>query len=78
MFVIKNLTKKFKDRILFENINLILPDTGLFIIKGRSGEGKTTLLNILSLLEYEYQVILLHKYYQLIPFLFYHKLILYH
>ena len=46
MFVIKNLTKKFKDRILFENINLILPDTGLFIIKGRSGEGKTTLLNI--------------------------------
>ena len=55
MFVIKNLTKKFKDRILFENINLILPDTGLFIIKGRSGEGKTTLLNILSLLEDEYQ-----------------------
>ena len=39
--------KKIKINVL-KNINLVLPNTGLVIIKGPSGVGKTTLLNIIS------------------------------
>jgi len=36
-------------------VNISFPDTGLYIIKGRSGAGKTTLMNILSLLDSDYE-----------------------
>ena len=39
--------KKIKINVL-KNINLVLPNAGLVIIKGPSGVGKTTLLNIIS------------------------------
>ena len=47
MIKIKNLNKHFKDRIIFENLNLELPNIGLVAILGDSGSGKTTLLNCL-------------------------------
>ena len=58
MLKIVNLTKKFKDKVIFEDATFELPDNGLFLLKGKNGLGKTTLLNILNQndLEYEGQV----------------------
>ena len=55
MIELKNVSKSFKDLNLFTNINVVFPSTGMIGIYGRSGEGKTTLLNILSLLDDEYE-----------------------
>ena len=54
MIELKNVSKSFKDLNLFTNINVVFPSTGMIGIYGRSGEGKTTLLNILSLLDDEW------------------------
>ena len=52
MFILKNVTKKYilkeKQHIVFENVNLELPDKGIVFVIGNSGSGKTTLLNILG------------------------------
>ena len=55
MIRIKNLNKHFKDRIIFENLNLELPNIGLVAILGDSGSGKTTLLNMLSGIDFDYE-----------------------
>ena len=44
---IKNLCKKFKDKIVFNNFNLTLEDN-INVIVGKSGGGKSTLLNVLA------------------------------
>ena len=41
---IKNLYKKFNDKLILNNLNLELPEKGIFGILGRNGAGKTTLL----------------------------------
>lgn len=43
-----NVSKKYNDNIILDDINLELPDKGLISIIGDSGSGKTTLLNILG------------------------------
>jgi putative ABC transport system ATP-binding protein len=48
---INHLTKKFGDRIVFENLNLEIPERSIISIVGKSGSGKSTLLNIIGLLE---------------------------
>ncbi|MCI8540551.1 MAG: ATP-binding cassette domain-containing protein [Erysipelotrichaceae bacterium] len=45
---IKDLTKKYGSLILFHQMNLEIDTCGLYLIKGESGIGKTTLLNILA------------------------------
>ncbi len=58
MITIKKLTKKYKDRMVLDNINTSFPRTGLIAICGDSGCGKTTFLNCLScLLDYEGEII---------------------
>ena len=47
MLEIKNLTKRY-DETIIKNLNIILPSTGLIIIVGNSGCGKTTLLNLIG------------------------------
>lgn len=51
MITIKNLGKKFDDRIIFENVSCTLKNGNSYAIIGRSGAGKTTFLNILGGLE---------------------------
>ena len=48
---IKDITKKYDDLTLFENLNLEFPENKITCILGPSGCGKTTLLNILAGLE---------------------------
>ena len=55
MLKISNLTKKFKDKVIFKETSFELPDTGLFLLKGKNGLGKTTLLNILNQNDLDYE-----------------------
>lgn len=51
---LRNLKKRFGDRVIFENTNISFPKTGCFFIIGDSGSGKSTLLNILSGCDIDY------------------------
>lgn len=55
MIKIENLTKIYKknnyQNIIFRNVNLNFPNNGLFLLKGKSGIGKTTLFNIICGIE---------------------------
>lgn len=51
MLTIKNLYKKFNDKILYDNFNFSFDEKGVYIIKGENGRGKTTLLNMIYGLE---------------------------
>ncbi len=45
---LKNISKKFEKVTILENINFTFREGITYLIKGKSGEGKTTLLNILA------------------------------
>lgn len=51
MVEIVNIKKSFQQRILFEDYSLSVPDGAFAVIHGKSGTGKTTLLNIIGGLE---------------------------
>ena len=44
---IKNLSKRFGDKLIFEDFSLTLKDGGLYGLTAPSGRGKTTLLRLL-------------------------------
>ncbi len=45
---IKNLTKNFKDLMVFKDFTIRIPENKITVIIGESGCGKTTLLNLIS------------------------------
>jgi putative ABC transport system ATP-binding protein len=45
------INKSYKDKQIFSNFNLLIKDNEFVLIKGDSGQGKTTLLNLLGLLD---------------------------
>lgn len=47
MIELENISKKFNDQVIFENLNLRFPKNMMIFITGRSGSGKTTLLNLI-------------------------------
>lgn len=51
MIYVENLTKKFGNRTLFENLSFDVQKGEMVAIVGKSGSGKSTLLNILATLE---------------------------
>ena len=54
MIKVTSLTKRFKEREVLKSLNYQFPKTGLCIIYGQSGSGKTTFLNCLAgLLSFE-------------------------
>lgn len=48
MISLKNITKKYGDKTVFENFNLDIEGNTITVILGESGSGKTTLLNMLA------------------------------
>ncbi|MCR8845712.1 ABC transporter ATP-binding protein [Paenibacillus sp. SC116] len=49
--VLENVSKKFTDRTIFDNVNLRVDKGGMVAIMGKSGVGKSTLLNIIAGME---------------------------
>lgn len=47
----ENITKKFNDELILENISLEIPGGAFFALLGPSGSGKTTLLRLIAGLE---------------------------
>lgn len=48
MIQIKNLTKKYDETLIFDNMSFDFPSKGLICLVGASGSGKSTLLNMLA------------------------------
>jgi len=55
IITIKNVTKRFGERTILDNVTLELPEKGLFAIVGESGTGKSTLLELISGIDTNYQ-----------------------
>ena len=55
MIEIKNLSKKFGEQQVLDNINLKIEKGKVFVIIGPSGTGKSTLLRCINLLEHPEQ-----------------------
>ena len=51
---IKNLTKKFGEKTIFEDFSYSFDTKGIYALLGDSGRGKTTLLRIISGLDCDY------------------------
>ena len=50
----KTFHKNKSDKLIFDDINITLPNNGLILLKGESGIGKTTLLNTISRLDNDF------------------------
>lgn len=57
MIRIKNLSKRYADKVVYDNFNIDIEKNKTLVILGESGSGKTTLLNVLAgLTDYEGQI----------------------
>ena len=55
MIELKNITKRFNNNIVLDNLNYKFLETGLYVINGDNGSGKTTLSYIIGLLDNKYE-----------------------
>ncbi len=51
MIKIENLTKTYRNNIIFEQVNLLLEDSKIYFLLGQNGSGKTTFIKCLLGLE---------------------------
>ena len=51
---IRNLTKRFEEKLVLDSFSLELPERGIFALVGDSGIGKTTLLRLIAGLDKDY------------------------
>ncbi|MCD7807844.1 MAG: ABC transporter ATP-binding protein, partial [Erysipelotrichaceae bacterium] len=54
MLELKNIRKKFQDRVILDDISITFPNNGLIGIQGESGCGKSTLLYIIGMLDQDF------------------------
>lgn len=54
MIKLKNISKSYGDHQIFDNLNLCINDGEMLAVMGRSGTGKSTLLNIIGLVDVNY------------------------
>ena len=47
MVEIKNLSFSFGDKVIFDDLSLVIPDKSVTAIMGKSGTGKSTLINLI-------------------------------
>lgn len=55
MIELQNFNKSFKNKLIFESINIQFKSNTFYGIYGPSGSGKTTLLNLISMLDSSYE-----------------------
>ncbi len=55
MIRVCNLNKKYGKRRILENLSFYVEDEEIVAITGESGKGKTTVLNLISLLDQDYE-----------------------
>ena len=55
MIILKNISKSIDNHQILDDISLSLPNKGFVVLKGENGSGKTSLLNIISLLDDKFQ-----------------------
>lgn len=55
MLELIKVKKKYKEELLWDNINIKISRPGLYGIIGKSGSGKTTLLNIIGILDDDFE-----------------------
>ena len=48
MLELKEISKSFGEKVIYDKANLSLPNFGLFLLEGENGVGKSTLLNIID------------------------------
>lgn len=48
MITFLNVSKKYNNKVIFDNVNFSISGCGVYLVKGKSGVGKTTLLNMIS------------------------------
>lgn len=53
LIVLKKLTKSFGERVVLDELDITIKKGEIITIMGKSGAGKTTILNILGFLDYE-------------------------
>ena len=53
--ILENISKKFEKKEIFHNFSYRFCDTGLYLLSGASGIGKTTLLRIIAGLDKKYE-----------------------
>lgn len=51
MLEFKHVSKSYQQHIIFKDLNFSFSDTGLIMILGESGSGKTTIFNLIALLD---------------------------
>lgn len=44
---IHNLSKAYRQRLLFRDLSIVIPSRSVFVVQGRNGTGKTTFLRII-------------------------------
>jgi putative ABC transport system ATP-binding protein len=55
MIQLQHIKKAFKEKVLFNDLNLTIPDHSFVALVGQSGSGKTTLLNLIGCLDLKYE-----------------------